>query len=87
MVNTARNVLINPKQSAIEALKTTSKRATEKSTKTTADLMSNKNADKVTKNSSQNNSDTDSQTIEKSIKSPKNIYIYLKNMYIKTAHY
>ena len=38
--------------------------------------MSNKNADKVTKNLSQNNSDTDSQTIEKSIKSPKK-YIYI----------
>ena len=79
--------MIHPEQSATEALKTTSKRSTEKSTKTTADLMSNKNADKVTKNLLQNNSDTDSQTIEKSIKRPKNIYIYLKNMYIKTAHY
>ena len=81
MVNIARNVLIHPKQSATEALKTTSKRAAEKSTKATADLMSNENADKVTKNSSQNNSNTDSQTIEKSIKRPKKINISEEYVY------
>ena len=66
------------KQSATHALKTSLKRAIQKTAEATGDLVGNKNADKITKvpkNSQQNNSET--VTNHKSDKeiSKKKIYI------------
>ena len=55
------------KKSAADALRTTSKKAKQKTVTATSDLIGNKIADKIKKNSSQNNSDTVSQLEEKLI--------------------
>ena len=65
------------KQSATHALKTSLKRAIQKTAEATGDLVGNKNADKITKvpkNSQQNNSETVTNESDKEI-SKKKIYI------------
>ena len=67
------------KQSATDGLKTTSKRAIQKTAEGTSDLIDNKIADKITKvskTSPQNKSDTVTNEHDKDI--PKERHIYLQ---------
>ena len=75
MIN-SQKVFDLTKQSATDALKTASKWAIQKTAVAAGDLIGNEITNKITKNSPQNNSVTDSQTKEKSIVIPK-IYVYL----------
>ena len=76
MVNIARNVLIMPKKSATDALKSSSKRIIQKTAEVTVDLIDNKIADRITKvskKSQQNISETVTNENDKQI--PKERYI------------
>ena len=77
----SQRILDHAKQSATDALKTTSKRVIQKTTKSTSDLTDNKIANKnteVSKNSQQNNLETvKNEVIKKYLK--KDIYLQNKD--------
>ena len=76
MIASRKKLLGHAKQSATDALKTTSKRVTQKTAEATGDLIDNKIANRVTgfsKNSQQNNSETVTKENDKEI--PKERYM------------
>ena len=82
MLATCQKLLDYAKQSAIDKLKTTSKRVIQKATEATSDSNGNKTADRITKvsrGSRQNNSETLTNKHDKEI--PKERYITLEESY------
>ena len=61
MVDACQKRLHHTKKSVADAFKTALKREIKNTADTTGDLIGKSTANKITKNSSQNNSDTDSQ--------------------------
>ena len=80
MLSARQKLLVHAKQSAIDALETTSKRTIQKTAEATDDLIGNKITNKVIKYLPPYNSRTDSQTIYNTntitITIPIYIYIY-----------
>ena len=70
-----RNLLIQLKKSAADAIKTASKRAIQKTAEATCDLIGNKIADKTTsvskKKSNNNNNNNDDDDDDDDVKSPE----------------
>ena len=78
VINMERNLLITLKKSAIDAVKTASKRAIQKTAEATGDLIGNKIADKITSvskkksnNNDNNNNDVELATHRKRYISPR----------------
>ena len=75
LINVDRNLLIQLKTSATDAIKTASKRAIQKTVEATGDLIGNKIADKITsvskKKSNNNNDDVELPTHKKRYISPE----------------
>ena len=82
-----QKLLDSAKKSSTDAIKTTSKRAIQKTTEATGDLIGNKIADKITcfskKKSNNNNNDDDDDDGAELTTHKKDIYIFGR----KTANY